>query len=126
MIVLNLVLNGIPSILFFSIASRLYPKVLNLVINGIPSIQEFRHYRFLWCSVLNLVINGIPSILKMGTYLLTKLSSFKPCYKWNTFNTQVKTLLVHLVCNVLNLVINGIPSILGKVYNYSLIYLMKF
>ena len=52
----------------------------------------------------------------MGTYLLTKLSSFKPCYKWNTFNTQVKTLLVHLVCNVLNLVINGIPSILD---NYS-------
>ena len=40
-------------------------------------------------AVLNLVINGIPSILTMGDikyYLMPK--SFKPCYKWNTFNTH--------------------------------------
>ena len=38
-------------------------------------------------SVLNLVINGIPSIpySKLETNYI--LISFKPCYKWNTFNT---------------------------------------
>gem|GEM_PF-3112757 len=38
------------------------------------------------------------------------LCSFKPCYKWNTFNTQVKANLMEKN-GVLNLVINGIPSI---------------
>ena len=40
-------------------------------------------------SVLNLIINGIPSILKnilIGA--LVGIGSFKPYYKWNTFNTQ--------------------------------------
>ena len=39
-------------------------------------------------GVLNLVINGIPSILKT-TLLVMRMQdlSFKPCYKWNTFNT---------------------------------------
>ena len=37
--------------------------------------------------VLNLVINGIPSI-RWDTVRERKLNgSFKPCYKWNTFNT---------------------------------------
>ena len=38
---------------------------------------------------------------------------FKPCYKWNTFNTNCKVgYLCHFCSSVLNLVINGIPSIL--------------
>ena len=40
-------------------------------------------------------------------------SSFKPYYKWNTFNTQSEqmyTLRDELI-SVLNLIINGIPSI---------------
>ena len=38
--------------------------VLNLVINGIPSIpNQVLLYEFLFFVVLNLVINGIPSIL---------------------------------------------------------------
>ena len=37
---------------------------------------------------------------------------FKPCYKWNTFNTQDKVLFFGTLNEVLNLVINGIPSIL--------------
>ena len=37
---------------------------------------------------------------------------FKPCYKWNTFNTS-SNLLVLLYLSVLNLVISGIPSIPG-------------
>ena len=43
----------------------------------------------LWTIVLNLVISGIPSIL--GALLNStsddQLLCFKPCYKWNTFNT---------------------------------------
>ena len=41
---------------------------------------------------------------------LQKLS-FKPCYKWNTFNTKSETLVDNENNEVLNLVINGIPSI---------------
>ena len=37
--------------------------------------------------------------------------SFKPCYKWNTFNTLKLFLGNTIVVIVLNLVINGIPSI---------------
>ena len=37
--------------------------------------------------------------------------SFKPCYKWNTFNTLKLFLGNTRVVIVLNLVINGIPSI---------------
>ena len=40
-------------------------------------------------SVLNLVINGIPSILITGVALASEVKSFKPYYKWNTFNTIV-------------------------------------
>ena len=38
--------------------------------------------------VLNLVINGIPSILENDNISFRNAElSFKPCYKWNTFNT---------------------------------------
>ena len=39
--------------------------------------------------VLNLVISGMPSILitALGQFI-TPLESFKPCYKWNAFNTD--------------------------------------
>ena len=39
-------------------------------------------------------------------------NSFKPCYKWNTFNTRVMKIVVPELMKVLNLVISGIPSIL--------------
>ena len=38
-------------------------------------------------------------------------NSFKPCYKWNTFNTWSKIVREDIQDNVLNLVISGIPSI---------------
>ena len=38
--------------------------------------------------------------------------SFKPCYKWNTFNTEETPAEETDTADVLNLVINGIPSIL--------------
>ena len=43
-----------------------------------------------------------------------KLYSFKPCYKWNTFNTASEIARIYLAVKVLNLVISGIPSILLK------------
>ena len=88
-------------------------KVLNLIINGIPSIPAtcpdmklplsgFKPY-YKWNTfntindtktayytnrVLNLIINGIPSILhKVYKPRCRILLSFKPYYKWNTFNT---------------------------------------
>ena len=42
------------------------------------------------------------------------MHSFKPYYKWNTFNTQSQISMVQLVYLVLNLIINGIPSILNQ------------
>ena len=40
-------------------------------------------------EVLNLVISGIPSIpITKGQKDGYLLDSFKPCYKWNTFNTK--------------------------------------
>ena len=89
--VLNLVINGWPSILLYiQIFSIFFSYVLNLVINGWPSIQNCKIVKDFIIDkfVLNLVINGWPSIqrcLKMTTW-------------WK--------------CMVLNLVINGWPSIL--------------
>ena len=65
--VLNLVINGWPSILMEKLAGMtdMELEVLNLVINGWPSILVL----FWWMPVLivfyvlNLVINGWPSIL---------------------------------------------------------------
>ena len=65
--------------------------------------------------VLNLIINGIPSILDGGnTNEKIIIRSFKPYYKWNTFNTVefVKS-KEDILQEVLNLIINGIPSILS-------------
>ena len=63
-------------------------SVLNLVINGLPSIQNAKELYKTSVVVLNLVINGLPSILlfevcdnNLQTF------GFKPCYKWITFNT---------------------------------------
>ena len=39
---------------------------------------------------------------------------FKPYYKWNTFNTSNKPNEIGTIVEVLNLIINGIPSILRK------------
>ena len=39
-------------------------------------------------KVLNLVISGIPSIpMNRVNASFDNVGGFKPCYKWNTFNT---------------------------------------
>ena len=89
-LVLNLIINGIPSIQNEMATLKLFmANVLNLIINGIPSILEL----VLAClgvfhCVLNLIINGIPSIpIIVNDGLYSMKTSFKPYYKWNTFNT---------------------------------------
>ena len=65
-----------------------------------------------YAEVLNLVISGIPSIL--SKYEIDEVnvhSGFKPCYKWNTFNTVLGLNQLEELQEVLNLVISGIPSI---------------
>ena len=63
-------------------------QVLNLIINGIPSIHDSLKNIERGVVVLNLIINGIPSIqIKEVHYTVITLVSFKPYYKWNTFNT---------------------------------------
>ena len=62
--------------------------VLNLIINGIPSILMSTKANFAEKGVLNLIINGIPSI-RYGNYgEVCYIDGFKPYYKWNTFNTK--------------------------------------
>ena len=61
--VLNLIINGIPSILNTHKTATATNIVLNLIINGIPSIPAFHPVDNLSkFKVLNLIINGIPSI----------------------------------------------------------------
>ena len=38
-------------------------------------------------EVLNLVISGMPSILLTDFGHSISILGFKPCYKWNAFNT---------------------------------------
>ena len=64
--------------------------------------------------VLNLVINGMPSILSYKGGILWRSYCFKPCYKWNAFNTKDLLEILKENFKVLNLVINGMPSILSK------------
>ena len=78
-----------PSIQSLGVVGGIAQEVLNLVINGMPSIL-----RKIWMvprdtSVLNLVINGMPSILAVLVGTAGYMAySFKPCYKWNAFNTR--------------------------------------
>ena len=62
--VLNLVINGLPSIPDKDFVSAIghQSTVLNLVINGLPSIQKHKRCVYWQSKVLNLVINGLPSI----------------------------------------------------------------
>ena len=86
--------------------------VLNLVISGIPSIPKVEATFTHIYEVLNLVISGIPSIHNHYYIIYAFLYSFKPCYKWNTFNTLGGFAhWAYLQMEVLNLVISGIPSI---------------
>ena len=65
--------------------------VLNLVISGMPSILPMAQSQIKReLHILNLVISGMPSI-----HLIFQIQSvlqlyFKPCYKWNAFNTSLE------------------------------------
>ena len=97
-------------------------KVLNLVINGIPSIQKGQMlatmkmvsfkpcykwntfntvggdlYEKRFTKVLNLIINGIPSIQNLYIHCGQMIIlGFKPCYKWTAFNTEKEGYIVNV------------------------------
>ena len=74
-------------------------KVLNLVINGQPSIRNILHGTILRSVVLNLVINGQPSIQVYHSSYKVSYLRFKPCYKWIAFNTKTQKIkLLGLLC----------------------------
>ena len=53
------------------------------------------------------------TIRGVNSCIIFSFKSFKPCYKWITFNTDViKNEIAKTKDKVLNLVINGLPSIL--------------
>ena len=62
--VLNLIINGLPSILLKVPKDKLWKvQVLNLIINGLPSILKSEGSSVgMVKAVLNLIINGLPSI----------------------------------------------------------------
>ena len=78
-----------PSILKEDTLTLFIKLVLNLVISGMPSIPEYYRYSSEdMAEVLNLVISGMPSIPPIRAIRAShKFFSFKPCYKWNAFNT---------------------------------------
>ena len=55
-------------------------------------------------------------------YLILLYRSFKPYYKWNTFNTLYSASWWDGALVVLNLIINGIPSILRKLVFINCIF----
>ena len=70
------------------VKDALRKSVLNLIINGLPSILNgYIMKSNAQDGVLNLIINGLPSIRKISLSVISTISSFKPYYKWITFNT---------------------------------------
>ena len=78
--------------------------------------------------VLNLIINGIPSILDWKKLIISMIAlvSFKPYYKWNTFNTVSNHKFTEDQMRVLNLIINGIPSIHSLIHYKNMTTLGSF
>ena len=117
--VLNLVINGMPSILRKALRCRGCAKcVLNLVINGMPSILKYINniMEVIQMEVLNLVINGMPSILTvivcikgLKDMVLNLVINGMPSIQKEMKKAQYIT-----YAKVLNLVINGMPSIHRK------------
>ena len=115
--VLNLIINGLPSIqkLGCWLSSGISISVLNLIINGLPSILEnIDKVQPAEMKVLNLIINGLPSIPwriwcerpKHGYGVLNLIINGLPSIPW----PNIYTSSVGRTC-VLNLIINGLPSI---------------
>ena len=89
--VLNLIINGIPSILCdtWNMSSILiYRFKPYYKWNTFNTQQEEKTCYLTKPKVLNLIINGIPSIHQVkDAKAYAYDQSFKPYYKWNTFNT---------------------------------------
>ena len=67
--------------------------------NTFNTVEVYRYEKKFKETVLNLIINGIPSILyhRNKLFVYTNVSSFKPYYKWNTFNTQTRIMSAPII-----------------------------
>ena len=86
--VLNLIITGIPSILYrltykFS-HNYSFKPYYNWNTFNTEEVERLNELEF---EVLNLIITGIPSIQKRHDWWWEKIYGFKPYYNWNTFNT---------------------------------------
>ena len=86
-------------------------SVLNLIINGIPSIHQLWYPTIYGCYGFKPYYKWNTFNTYSPGSVSTIAFSFKPYYKWNTFNTKTHENNI-LSQEVLNLIINGIPSIL--------------
>ena len=88
LVVLNLIINGLPSKQPVHLVPVIPTIVLNLIINGLPSKRFLQlSLSLLQKGVLNLIINGLPSKHSQNLEDTSPhiISSFKPYYKWITF-----------------------------------------
>ena len=67
-------------------------------------------------KVLNLIINGLPSILTKCQYIAREKYSFKPYYKWITFNTLTKGM------NVVFMLERSLFYMVAKFEHFSVIH----
>ena len=104
-------------ITFNTLNLKYIPKVLgvlNLIINGLPSILKLE---MILLTALMLSFKPYYKWITFNTLEKKKQEirereSFKPYYKWITFNTVgVNRDFLSNIENVLNLIINGLPSI---------------
>ena len=72
--------------------------VLNLVISGMPSILHKKWLRnnFILCFKPCYKWNAFNTMKEKDSDSI-KLNSFKPCYKWNAFNTKIVDSFIILV-----------------------------
>ena len=77
--------------------------------------DEIRSKQYAY-EVLNLIINGLPSILSFYPAQQNLSSSFKPYYKWITFNTLTKGM------NVVFMLERSLFYMVAKFEHFSVIH----
>ena len=80
----------------------------------------------------SVIIEGFKPCYKWNAFNTFKMTdfyfkdiSFKPYYNWNAFNTEKKESMIEML-RVLNLIITGMPSILSDLIIAHFLQLNKF
>ena len=85
-------------------------EVLNLIINGLPSISMYLYLVKVMKISFKPYYKWITFNMEIKKNPPKNINSFKPYYKWITFNI-LKENMSEKGFEVLNLIINGLPSI---------------